>query len=117
MDSRRPGVGIDVSKAQGWIRSFGRAGANLFSVANDSEGIRATPFRRLGKLWGCPRGRSSHRGLGTAVVAELGLAGLPVVVLNPRQVRDFARCDSGSWPGPIASTRGCWPLFGERIRP
>jgi transposase len=50
------------------------------------------------------------------VVAELGLAELPVVVVNPRQVRDFARAT-----GQLAKTDSLdarvLALFGERIRP
>jgi energy-coupling factor transporter ATP-binding protein EcfA2 len=33
--------------------------------------------------------------------------GEPVVALNPRQVRDFAKA-MASWPRPIASTPRCW---------
>ena len=51
-----------------------------------------------------------------AVVAALGAAGLPIVVVNPRQVRDFAKA-----MGRLAKTdrvdAGVLALFGERIRP
>jgi len=42
-------------------------------------------------------------GYATAVVAALTAAGLPVVVVNARQVRDFARAVAAAylgWPGP-----------------
>ena len=55
-------------------------------------------------------------GLETRAVVALGQAGLPVVVVNPRQVRDFARAT-----GELAKTdridAGVLALFGERIRP
>lgn len=51
-----------------------------------------------------------------ALVAALGIAGLPIVVVNPRQVRDFAKA-----MGLLAKTdridAGVLALFGERIRP
>ena len=49
-------------------------------------------------------------------VAALAAAGLPVVVVNPRQVRDFARAT-----GHLAKTdridADILPLFAERVRP
>ena len=55
-------------------------------------------------------------GLETRAVVAFGQAGLPVVVVNPRQVRDFARAT-----GELAKTdridAGVLALFGERIRP
>lgn len=51
-----------------------------------------------------------------AVVAELAVAGLPVVVVNPRQVRDFARAT-----GQLAKTDQLDALvlarFGHGVRP
>jgi transposase len=50
------------------------------------------------------------------VVAALAAGGLPVVVANPRQVRDFARAT-----GQLAKTDAIDPqvlaLFAERVRP
>ena len=55
-------------------------------------------------------------GYETAAVATLGAAGLPVIVVNPRQVRDFARAT-----GRLAKTdrvdAQVLALFAERIRP
>jgi transposase len=55
-------------------------------------------------------------GLERGIVAALALAGLPVVVVNPRQVRDFAKS-----MGQLAKTdridARMLALFGERIRP
>jgi transposase len=50
------------------------------------------------------------------VVAALAAAGLPVVVANPRQVRDFGRA-----VGQLAKTdridAALLALFGERVQP
>lgn len=55
-------------------------------------------------------------GLELGLVAELAAAGLPVVVVNPRQVRDFARA-----MGRLAKTdkvdAAMLALFAERVRP
>lgn len=55
-------------------------------------------------------------GLEVPVTAALGAAGLPVVVVNPRQVRDFARAT-----GKLAKTdrldAQVLALFAERVRP
>jgi transposase len=55
-------------------------------------------------------------GYEAAVVGALAAAGLPVVVVNPRQVRDFARA-----LGRLAKTdrldAAVLALFGERVRP
>jgi transposase len=55
-------------------------------------------------------------GLEMPAVAALGAAGLPVVVVNPRQVRDFAKAT-----GKLAKTdvldAEVLALFAERVRP
>ena len=51
-----------------------------------------------------------------AVVAELAVAGLPVVVVNPRQVRDFARA-TGRLAKTDAIDAGILAQFGQAIRP
>jgi len=106
-------VGIDVSKSRLDVALGLRS--ELFSVANDFDGIR-TISQRLGKLSVTRVVVEATGGLETALVAELGLAGLPVVVVNPRQVRDFARAI-----GQLAKTdrldARVLALFGERIRP
>ena len=55
-------------------------------------------------------------GLELPVVAALGAAGLPVVVVNPKQVRDFAKAI-----GKLAKTdlldAEVLALFAERVRP
>ena len=55
-------------------------------------------------------------GLEAPLVALLAEAGLPVVVVNPRQVRDFARA-TGRLAKTDALDAAVLALFAERIRP
>lgn len=83
-------VGIDVSKdGLDICTSAGEA----WRCANDSEAHRSLVERF--------KGRSLERivleatgGYEAALVAELAAAGLPVIVVNPRQVRDFGRASA-----------------------
>lgn len=80
-------AGIDVSKAQlDWATEAGAEAA----VANDAVGIAAlvaTCQARGVTLVVVEATGVYHR----AVAAALAAAGVPVAVVNPRQVRDFAR--------------------------
>lgn len=106
-------VGIDVSKARLEV-ALGPAG-EVLSVANDVAGIAAL-VARLDQLKPALVVLEASGGLQTALVAELGAAGLPVVVINPRQARDFARAT-----GQLAKTdtldARMLALFAERVRP
>jgi transposase len=106
-------VGIDVAKAA-LVVAEGAAGP-VTSVANDEVGIRS--------LVATLKGRSPELivleatgGYELPCTAALAAAGLPVVVVNPRQVRDFARST-----GQLAKTdridATMLALFGERVRP
>jgi len=50
------------------------------------------------------------------VVAALAAAGLPIVVANPRQVRDFAKA-TGQLAKTDALDADGLALFAERVRP
>jgi transposase len=81
-------AGIDVSKD--WLDLHLLAGEAADRVPNSSAGCQ-TLVDRLSKL---PMARivvEATGGYERLIVAELAAAGLPVVVVNPRQVRDFAR--------------------------
>ncbi len=80
-------VGIDVSKAK---LDVAVGEDPVFTVANTPEGhaelaARLAPSRPRRVVL------EATGGLEAAVVAVLCRAGLPVLVVNPRQVRDFAR--------------------------
>src|SRR5262249_55584861 len=89
-------VGIDVAKAQlaSAVRPSGERGA----VANDAEGV-ATLVARWQALHPTLMGRQATGGLERLATAAWATAGLPVVVVHPRQARDFARA-----PGQLATT-------------
>ena len=106
-------VGIDVSKARLDV-ALGTAG-ELLEVANDSRGI-ASLVARLAQLGPALVVLEASGGLQTALVAELGAASVPVVVVNPRQVRDFARA-SGQLAKTDALDARMLALFAERMRP
>jgi transposase len=106
-------VGIDVSKARLDL-ALGATG-ELLSAANDSSGIAALRERLL-SLAVARVVLEASGGLEIALVAELGAAGLPVVVVNPRQVRDFARA-TGQLAKTDALDARVLALFGERLRP
>jgi len=55
-------------------------------------------------------------GYEAAVVAALATAGLPIVVANPRQVRDFAKA-TGQLAKTDAIDAQVLALFAERVRP
>lgn len=81
-------VGIDVAKAQLDIAL--RPTGERWAVSNDETGIAALVVRLQAvqpMLIVLEATGSYHR----AVVAALAAAALPLVVVNPRQVRDFAK--------------------------
>ena len=106
-------VGIDVAKDRldVHIRPTGEA----FTVARDGEGIEALAAR-LQALQPELVALEATGGFETVVAAGLAAAGLPLAVVNPRQIRDFARAT-----GRLAKTD---PLdaaviahFAEAVRP
>jgi transposase len=81
-------VGIDVAKAQ-WDIALRPAGER-WAVPNDASGI-APRVDRLQALQPTLIVLEATGGLERAATPALATAGLPVVVVNPRQARDFAR--------------------------
>lgn len=80
-------VGIDVSKA--WLDVHVLPGGDAFRLDNDAGGIEQLKARLAG-LHPLRVALEATGGLEMPAVAELAGAGLPVVVLNPAQVRSFA---------------------------
>src|SRR6185503_13668405 len=92
MGERRAG-GIDVSK--GWLDLAARPAARPERFPNTAAGQAAL----VAHLQALPRTErpqvmvvEATGGLERGVVAALESAALSVAVVNPRQVRDFARC-------------------------
>ena len=82
-------VGIDVSKAQLDVAVL--PGAECWTETNDEAGI-STLVSRLQEAAPALVVLEATGGYESAAVAILAAAGLPVVVVvNPRQVRDFAK--------------------------
>lgn len=106
-------VGIDVASAELVVAV--RPTGEGWSVPNDDAG-GATVVRRLRLLAPAVIVLEATGGYERAVVAALAAAGLPVVVANPRQVRDFARAT-----GQLAKTdqvdAAVLALFAERVHP
>ena len=106
-------VGIDVSKAH--LDVHVRPTAEAFRVSHDEAGISAL-IERLGPTAPAVIVLEATGGYEVTVAATLASAGLPVAVVNPRQVRDFARAT-----GQLAKTdtldARVIALFAEAVRP
>ncbi len=106
-------VGIDVSKAQLDIAM--RPEGQGFTVRNDEPGI-TTLVERMRELQPHLVMLEATGGLEVAVVGALAAAGVPLVVANPRQVRDFARAT-----GQLAKTdrldAQILARFADSVRP
>jgi transposase len=106
-------VGIDVSKER--LDVAVRPSGEAFSVANDETGHKELR-RRLQKLQPRRIVLEPSGGYEAAVVQALLAAKLPVVVVNARQVRNFAQA-----LGRLAKTdridADLLACFGERLRP
>jgi transposase len=81
-------VGIDVAKAELVVSVL--PSAERFTVANDDQGV-GTLVDRLRSLSPQLVVLEATGGYELLAVASLATAALPVIVVNPRQVRDFAK--------------------------
>src|SRR5467141_2960682 len=106
-------VGVDVAKDR--LDVAVRPSGEAWSEANDDAGVRAL-VARLRPLGPALIVCEATGGFERAAIAALAAAGFPVVVANPRQVRDFARAT-----GQLAKTAQLdaeiLALFAERVRP
>jgi len=106
-------VGIDVAKTELVIRI--RPSGDRWTVVNDGAGVQAL-VKRLDRHAPALVVLEATGGYERAAMAALAAARLPLVVANPRQVRDFARAT-----GQLAKTdridADILALFAERVRP
>jgi transposase len=113
MTTPGPVVGIDVAKAELVVAV--RPGDDRWTVPNDEAGV-ARLRERLQRVAPTLIVLEATGGYERAAVAALAAAQMPVVVANPRQVRDFARAT-----GQLAKTdridAGTLALFADRVRP
>lgn len=106
-------VGVDIAKAEFVVAC--RPDGVRWTATNDPEGIAAT-VARLRTMAPTLIVVEATGGYERALVAALAAAALPLVVANPRQVRDFAKAT-----GQLAKTdrldADLLALFAERVRP
>lgn len=81
-------VGIDVSKQR--LDVYVHPAGTLFSLDNDAAGLAAL-IERLGAVTPNCIGMEATGGYEKLAAASLAAAGLPVVVLNPAQVRHYGK--------------------------
>ena len=106
-------IGVDVSASELVIGVWPTG--DSWEVANSPEGISAVR-RQMESLSPEMIVMEASGGYESKVVAELTHAGLPVVIVNPRQSREFARAT-----GRLAKTDTIDAImlarFGEAVRP
>jgi hypothetical protein len=110
-------VGIDVAKAELVVSLV--PSAERFTVANDERGVR-TLVERLRRIAPTLIVLEATGGYELLAVAALAAAALPVGVVNPRQVRDFAKAtgqfaktDRIDAASSRASPTSCGPRCGR----
>ena len=106
-------AGIDVSKDRLDVAVL--SSGEICSFDHDEAGMEALA-RKLGELHLESVIVEATGGLERTLVAILAAAAIPVIVVNPRQVRDFAKAT-----GQLAKTDSIdalmLALFGQRVRP
>ena len=106
-------VGIDVSKT--CVDVAVRPTGQMWTISNDESGIREL-VSRLKALDPAIVVLESTGGLELPSVAALAAAALPVAIVNPRQVRDFAKAT-----GTLAKTDALDAIalahFADAVRP
>jgi transposase len=106
-------VGIDVAKA--WVDVAVVPTGHRQRVGTDAAALDGL-VQALVTLAPTVIVVEASGGYESALVSACGVAGLPIVVVNPRQVRDFAKA-----LGRLAKTdtidAEVLALFGERVRP
>jgi transposase len=113
MTPEQPWLGIDVAKA--WLDVASSSEERVWRVSNDHAGITtlvADLVARAPQLVVL----EATGGQETAVTAALVTAGVTVAVVNPRQVRDFARA-TGQLAKSDALDARVLALFAARVQP
>ena len=106
-------VGIDVAKAR--VDVAVRPVGDRCEVSNDEAGI-AELVAQMQHLKPAALVLEASGGLELPLVAALAAASLPVVVVNPRQVRDFAKA-TGRLAKPDSLDAAVLAHFAEAVRP
>lgn len=106
-------VGIDVAKDR--LDVHVRPAGETFTVARDGEGLTHLT-ERLTALAPALVVLEATGGFERTVAAAVGGAGLPLAVINPRQIRDFARA-TGTLAKTDALDAEVIARFAEAVRP
>lgn len=106
-------VGLDVAKHR--VDGHVRPTNEMFSVASDEAGL-ATLVQRVQTLAPALVVLEATGGYEIPVAAALATVGLPVAVVNPRQIRDFARA-TGQLAKTDALDARAIALFAEAVHP
>ncbi len=106
-------VGVDVAKD--WLDAAQRPEGAPWRVSNDERGIAAL-VERLVQLRPALVVLEATGGMEMPVVGALVVAQLPTAVVNPRQVREFARA-TGRLAKTDAIDAQVLAQFGEAVRP
>ncbi len=115
-------VGIDVSKQRLDVATWPAQASGAWHAANTAAGIAAVVKRLTMPGDGDGGGRptlvvlEASGGYERAVVAALDAAALPTAVVNPRQVRDFARA-SGQRAKTDALDAAVLAQYGTALQP
>ena len=113
MNTPQPFVGIDVAKDRLDLDICPRT--DPWHTTNDAQGI-AQVVKKMHHLQPALIVLEATGGYERTLAAALASDGLPVAVVNPRQVRDFARA-TGQLAKTDAIDARMLALFAERIRP
>jgi transposase len=106
-------VGLDVSKDQ--VDGYVQPSTERFTAGTDEAGL-ATLVSRVRALAPTLVVLEATGGYEIPVTAALSHAGLPVVVVNPRQIRDFARA-TGQLAKTDALDAQAIARFAEAVQP
>jgi transposase len=107
-------VGIDVAKA--WVDVAVRPSGPRQRVRTDDAVALGRLVEELVGLAPTTIVVEASGGYESALVSACAVAGLPIVVVNPRQVRDFAKA-LGRLAKTDAIDAEVLALFGERVQP
>ena len=111
MDRQETYVGIDVAKAGMDVAA--RPSNERWVISNDETGIRQL-VSRLKTLEPAIVVLEASGGLELPLVAALAVEAMPVVVVNPRQVRDFARATGKLAKTDTLDAAVLWPTSAKR---
>lgn len=106
-------VGIDIAKEH--VDVHIRPSSETFVVTRDGEGL-ASLIERLAQIRPALVVLEATGGFEVTVAAALASAGLPLAVVNPRQIRDFAR-STGKLAKTDALDAAAIAHFAEAIHP